>query len=259
MAAFSAKDFYDAELSRHNLLFRDAASVGLNDQVLDIGCGAGQTTREAAQAALDGYALGVDLSAEMLAVARQRSAMAGLCNVAFEQADAQERAFKAARYDLCISRFGMMFFENPAAAFTNISQAVRPGGRFAFMVWQRYERNEWAVAIREALGPGTAQSGKDASAFSLGSRRVTEELLRVAGLTDVRFAEVREPVFYGSDTNAAYDAILGLQFVQNALGRPESDDLLRRRLIDLLTAHQTPEGVLFDSRAWIVTARKPGE
>jgi len=109
-------DFYDAELKRHNRHLRAAASVGARDRVLDIGCGAGQTTREAARVAVEGSAIGVDTSAEMLEIARRRSDEAGLRNVAFEQGDAQHHAFPADSFDLCISRFGVMFFADPAAA-----------------------------------------------------------------------------------------------------------------------------------------------
>lgn len=259
MSTFSAADFYDAELALHNARFRDATGVGRSDRILDVGCGAGQTTREAAVAAPDGEALGVDLSVDMIAVARQRSAEAGLQNVTFEQADAQERAFEAARYDVCISRFGVMFFADSARAFANIARAVRPGGRLVWLVWRGYDHNEWAVAIREALSPDVARSGKDAPAFSLGSRSVTGGLLRAAGFGDVNFTEIREPVFYGPDANAAYDAISGLQFVQNAPEDAASATRARDRLRAMMTAHETPEGVFFGSRAWIVSATRSRE
>ena len=139
--ALDPADFYDAELARHNRHLQIAAGVGADDRVLDIGCGAGQTTREAARAAAQGEAVGVDVSAEMLEVARRRSASEGLRNVAFEQADAQSHIFPPASFDLCISRFGVMFFANPAAAFANIGRAMRPGARLVWMVWQSRERN----------------------------------------------------------------------------------------------------------------------
>ncbi|MBY3599426.1 class I SAM-dependent methyltransferase, partial [Rhizobium bangladeshense] len=120
--ALDLADFYDAELARYNWQLRDAANVGTADRVLDIGCGAGQTTREAARAATRGQAVGVDSSAEMLEIARRRSAAEGLRNAAFEQGDAEVHAFPAASFDLCISRFGVMFFADPAAAFANIGR-----------------------------------------------------------------------------------------------------------------------------------------
>lgn len=149
-------DFYDAELRLHNEHLRAAANVQPHDRVLDVGCGTGQTTREAAGAAVEGSALGVDLSAPMLEQARRLSDDAGLHNVTYVQADAQTHPFPSTHFDLCVSRFGTMFFADPVAAFTNIGRALRPGARLVLLVWQDHDRNEWATAIREALTVGTA-------------------------------------------------------------------------------------------------------
>ena len=250
-------DFYDAELKRHNRHLRAAASVGARDRVLDIGCGAGQTTREAARVAVEGSAIGVDTSAEMLEIARRRSDEAGLRNVAFEQGDAQHHAFPADSFDLCISRFGVMFFTDPAAAFANIARAMRPGARLAWMVWQSQERNAWSGALRRALAPGTAAPSDVLPPFSLGDPAIATELLSTAGFVSIDFTEVREPVFYGPDVDRAFDALLHLYLVKDALARTdEAPDKASRQLRDLLAAHMTPEGVLFDSRAWIITARR---
>ena len=206
--AFNRTDFYDAELRRHDERFRAAVKVGPRDSVLDIGCGAGQSTREAARAASDGSVLGVDTSEEMLEVARRRCAEEGLRNVAFELADAQDHAFPAAHFDLCISRFGVMFFADPVAAFANIARAMRPDARLVFMVWQAQERNEWSTAIQRALAPENAASASAGAAFSLGDRSATTRLLAAAGFATIDFVEVRESVFYGPDVDAAHDAIV---------------------------------------------------
>lgn len=250
-------DFYDAELRRHNVHLRAAASVGFRDRVLDIGCGAGQSTREAATAAVGGNAIGVDTSLAMLEVARRRADEAGLRNVAFEHGDAQHHAFSAAGFDLCISRFGVMFFADPAAAFANVARAMRPGARLAWMVWQSQEHNEWTGAIRRALAPGTAVSAEALKAFSLGDATIAKGLLRTAGFASIEFTDVREPVFYGHDVDKAFDAVIDLHHVKDALTRSDGGpDAAMHRLRDLLEAHMTKEGVLFDSRAWMITARR---
>ncbi|MGF6233782.1 SAM-dependent methyltransferase [Inquilinus ginsengisoli] len=248
-------DFYDAELRRHNEIFRSAVKAGRRDRVLDIGCGAGQSARDAARTAVEGRVLGVDVSAQMLDVARRRSAEEGLRNVVFEQGDAQRQVFPSAGFDLCISRFGAMFFADPAAAFANIGRAMRPGARLVWMVWQSQSRNEWSTAIQQALAPGTAMSATTAPAFSLSDPAITTEILNASGFGSVDFAEVHEPVFYGPDVDSAYEALTGLYMVKEPLARagPEADAVLRR-LRDLLEAHLTEDGVLFDSRAWIITA-----
>jgi ubiquinone/menaquinone biosynthesis C-methylase UbiE len=249
-------DFYDAELRRHNEVFRAAIEVGTRDRVLDIGCGAGQSTRDAARVAVEGRALGIDLSPEMLETARRRSKEEGLQNVIFEQGDAQLQAFPSAGFDLCISRFGVMFFADPMAAFANIGRAMRPEARLAWMVWQSHGRNEWATAIQGALAPEKAISAGTAPAFSLGDPDITAEILREAGFVSIDFAEVHEPVFYGADLDAAYDALLGLQFMKDPLARANADDAALQRLRHLLETHMSADGVLFDSRAWIITAHR---
>jgi ubiquinone/menaquinone biosynthesis C-methylase UbiE len=115
---------FDAEVRLHNERFHAAAGVRPGDRVLDIGCGTGQSTREAARAAVAGSALGVDLSAGALQLARRLSDDEGLSNVTYQQADAQVHRFPSARFDLCISRFGTMFFADPVTAFTNIGCAL---------------------------------------------------------------------------------------------------------------------------------------
>lgn len=256
MTALDRADFYDAELRRHNQHFRAAVKAGIGDRILDIGCGAGQTTREAARVAVEGRVVGIDVSAEMIEVARLRCAAEGLRNVGFEQGDAQIQAFPADYFDLCISRFGVMFFADPAAAFANTGRAMRPGARLMLMVWQNRERNEWATSIQQALAPGTIASTSTDAPFSLGDRAVTAGILTTAGFASVGFAEVHEPVFYGPDVDAAYDAVTGLGFVKEAIAGADAaaaDEALRR-LRALLDAHLTADGVFFDSQAWIITA-----
>jgi SAM-dependent methyltransferase len=254
--ALDRADFYDAELRRHNEHFRAAANVGPRDRVLDIGCGAGQTTREAARVAVLGSVVGVDVSAELLEVARRRSAEEGLRNVVFEQGDAQVHAFPAAHVDLCISRFGVMFFSDPIAAFANIGRAMRPGARVVLMVWQSEERNEWATAVQRTLAPGTVATAGAAAPFSLGDPAVATRILTAAGFASVDFADVHEPVFYGVDVDTAYDAVVGLWLTKEALARADAAAEALRRLRALLDAHLTADGMLFDSRAWIITARR---
>jgi pimeloyl-ACP methyl ester carboxylesterase/SAM-dependent methyltransferase len=246
---------YDAELRLHNEHLRAAARVGSGDRVLDIGCGAGLTTRAAARAAVDGNALGVDLSARMLDRARRLSADEGLTNVSYELADAQTYSFPAQHFDLCISRFGTMFFADPVAAFTNLGDALRPGARLVMLVWQDRQFNEWATAIRQ---PTAARAGGP-DMFSLADPEVTEGLLTAAGFTDVRFTDVREPVYYGPDSVAASDAVLSLWDVPEVRAElgPAAAEHELARLRAYLEAHSTAAGVYADSRAWLVEARRP--
>ena len=252
-------DLFDAEIRAHNERFRAVAAINRDDRVLDIGCGTGESTRHAAQVAADGSVLGVDISADALALARRISAAEGLTNVAYEQADAQTHPFPPDEFDVCISRFGVMFFADLVAAFTNIGLALRADARLVLLVWQQQERNEWSVAVRETIGSRQSlAAGLDP--FALGDPPVVEAVLGRAGFVDVSFIDVHEPVSYGPDVATATEMVLGLRGTEDllaALDRPAREHAVAR-LRALIAAHQTDSGVLFDSRAWIITARLAG-
>jgi SAM-dependent methyltransferase len=251
---------YDAELRRYQVRLREAFDVRTEDSVLDIGCGAGQTTRESARIATGGSALGVDVSAGMVARARELAAAEGLDNVRFEQADAQVHPFSPGRFTLGTSRFGTMFFADPAAAFANIGRALRPGGRLVQLVWQGGGRQEWVAAIQRALAgrdPApvpTAAGGP----FSLADPATVDGLLTAAGFTDVSVSDVCEPVYYGADPDSAADAVLALRMANDALVTLDDEETARAldRLRAVMAEHSTADGVWFDSRAWLVTARR---
>jgi len=246
---------YDEELRAHNGRLRDAVGVRSGESVLDIGCGAGQTTREAARAAAPGPVLGVDVSPAAIERARELAAAESLRNVSFELGDAQTHAFEPGRFDVAISRFGTMFFEDPVAAFGNIARALRPDGRLVAIVWQRHGDNEWAVAIDEAVG-STMSEGMNP--FSLGDPDVTTPILERAGFGDVRFEDVQEPMFFGSDVAEALEWVTGFSDVADALSNldPDARERALQRLREALGARcHADRGVAFDSRAWLVTAR----
>jgi SAM-dependent methyltransferase len=249
----------DDEVRPHNERFRAAAQVGSGNRVLDIGCGTGQSTREAARAASGGSALGVDLSAQAVDLARQLSEQEGLRNVTYLQADAQVHRFPPRRFDLCISRFGTMFFADPVAAFSNIGMALRPGGRLVMLVWQGRDRNEWSTAIRQAIAGPDAQDRPGPDPFALGDPAVAGGILAASGFAGVGFTDVDEPVYYGPDPAVAYDLVLGLRDPKDLLAGLDAAAAgsARQRLRATLAEHDTGSGVFFGSRAWIITARRP--
>ncbi len=245
---------YDAELHRYHGRLRAAVDIGVADRVLDIGCGSGQTTREAARAAPSGSALGVDVSAPMLAQARRLSQEEGLRNISFVQADAQVHRFAPEQFDIAISRFGTMFFADPVAAFTNIGRALRPGARLVQLVWQHRDRQEWEAAIRGVFGDSHPAPGADP--FSLADPATVDGILAAAGFTGVDVTGVHEPLYYGPDTASALDAVLKLKMTKDPLARLDAarTESALDRLRTTLAAHDTGRGVYFDSHAWIVTA-----
>jgi SAM-dependent methyltransferase len=254
-------DFYDAELRAQQEHLRAAYGISAGDEVLDIGCGTGLTTREAARAAAPGCVVGVDVSERMLEHARRVTADERLDNVSYELGDAQLHRFDAARFDVAISRFGTMFFSDPAAAFANIAGALRPAGRLVLLVWQPHERNEWARAIDAALGDAARPPAPGADPFSLGDAEATTRVLERAGFDGIRFEEVCEPVWYGDDVDAALSLVRGFQDTRAALADLSDDEAARaiERLREMLAAHYNDgRGVLLDSRSWLVTARRRG-
>jgi ubiquinone/menaquinone biosynthesis C-methylase UbiE len=264
MPVLTIADHYDAELRRHNEHLRAAADIRPTDRVLDVGCGAGQTTRDAARAASSGSVLGVDISEEMLERARRLTLNAGLQNITYELGDAQGHRFQPAQFDVLISRFGTMFFADPGAAFANLAHASRRGARLVMMVWQSAERNEWATAIPQALTvpdhAASATAGQESfwlSPFSLADESVVEAILHKAGFSDVGFIEVHEPVYYGPDVDTAYDIVFSFKNTQDVLARLDARAAERAldQLRGMLAGHLNDDGVLFDSRAWIVSAR----
>ncbi len=233
---------FDAEVRPHNERFRAAAAVRPGEDVLDVGCGTGESTREAAQAGAT--ALGVDVSEQAIAKARE------LGGARFEVADVQTHEFPAAAFDVVLSRFGAMFFADPPAAFANLARALRPGGRLVLLVWQERARNEWYSVLHDAVAPGTTPPPAGPH-FSLGDPDRTRALLAGAGFGDVEFTELREPVCYGPDAATACEFALGLKDVQEM----HPTENAASRLRDAFAAHETPDGVLLGARTWIVTAR----
>jgi SAM-dependent methyltransferase len=241
---------YDAELRRHNDALRRACDILAHERVLDIGCGAGQTTREAARAASAGRAMGIDISAPMIARARTLAAAEGLRNVRFELGDAQGYPFPPQDFDAAISRFGTMFFADPLAAFRNIHAALAPGGRLVMMVWQAHKANEWSVTLHPSAVPPS-------DAFSLADPATVERILGAAGFAQPTFQDVREPVYYGDSVEAAFTWIGRFQVTREVLQSLDaaSAERERERLRAVIAQHHRGQGVWFDSRAWIVSAR----
>jgi SAM-dependent methyltransferase len=205
-----------------------------------------------------GSALGVDVSASAIERARELAEAQGVRNVTFEQADAQVHRFPRERFDLAVSRFGTMFFADPVAAFANIGRALRPAGRLVMMAWQAHDRNEWSVAIRRSLGGLAAVASAGPDPFSLADPPVVTGILEDAGFSDVTFTDVREPMYFGPDVATALDWVGGFACTREALGRLDPDGAAGAlgRLRVTLAEHHGDRGVRFNSRAWIVTARR---
>jgi SAM-dependent methyltransferase len=255
-------DRYDALSQRITPRLMDTAAISAADRVLDVGCGCGLTTRAAARAANAGAVLGVDLSAAMLREAERRAHAEGLDNVRFEQGDAQVHTFPPAAFDLAISRFGVMFFEDPAAAFRNIASAVRRGGRYVFLCWQDLPHNDWIMVPAGAalsyvpfpdLGPEGAPGP-----FSLADPDRARSVLMEAGFEDIDIEEITEQVLLGENASDATEFLRGTGMARVLLADTDPDT--ERNAMDAvrsaLEAHEQPGGIWLGSAAWLFAARR---
>src|SRR5215471_17845017 len=193
---------FDRAVAAYHEKFLDAAAIGPGEQVLDIGCGTGQTTRDAARRASSGGVLGVDLSSQMIALARRLAAAEGLGNARFEQADAQICPFGEGSFDVAISRTGAMFFGNPHAAFGNIARALRSGGRLALLSWQPPPANEWVAELTAALAAGRdlpAPPPQAPGPFAHADPARVRQLLTGAGFTSIEVNPMQAPMWFGAD------------------------------------------------------------
>ncbi|WP_245976240.1 class I SAM-dependent methyltransferase [Amycolatopsis palatopharyngis] len=240
--------------------FLAAAAIDTTDIVLDIGCGSGQTTRDAARCATEGSALGVDLSSPMIELARRVSARERVTNVTFLQADAQVHPFPAGGFDVAISRNGAMFFGDAPAAFANIARGLRHGGRLVLLSWQPVQRNEWISRFRAAFARDNELPGPPRpdlpGPMSLSDPATVRGLLASAGFADVRLNGLSEPMYFGPNIEDACEFVAG-QFALSlddldAGGRARALERLRTDMAD----HQTERGVLYDSAAWLIEARR---
>ena len=253
---------HDTMLRRLTPHLLAAANIEETSRVLDLGCGCGETTCLAAKAASRGSAVGVDLSAAMLERARDGAAAKGLVNVSFLQADAQVHPFPSAAFDVAISRFGVMFFADAAAAFANITAALRPAGRLAFLCWQELRQNQWlsligaAIAAHVQLGQALASEGP--GPFSLADPDRIRTLLTSAGLRAVEIAPVSEPVRLGADVDDVLTYFSGMPMVRSMLADVDKASAARGvdAIREALRPFQTAEGVVLGSAAWLVTAER---
>ncbi|MBW3574896.1 MAG: class I SAM-dependent methyltransferase [Actinobacteria bacterium] len=255
---------HDRLVSAYHEVLLAAAAVARSERVLDVGCGNGQTTRDAARSAADGRALGVDLSSPMLERARKLARLEGLANVDFEQADAQVHPFAAASYDVVVSRFGVMFFADPVAAFANIGAALPPGGRMVVLAWRDLADNEWLTAIRSALAVGRDLPSPPPGApgpLGLADADRDRAILHAAGFDEVELTPLDRPLWFGTDADDAFafaqgsGAVRGLTEGLAEQQRVRALDQLRTTLHE----HATDDGVQLGSAAWLITARWRGQ
>ena len=245
-------------------LLLTASGARAGDRVIDVGCGCGATTLEfAARVAPTGEVLGVDVSGPMLDWARQRAPQH--LPIQFALADATLHPFEDASANLVASRFGVMFFADPARSFANLRRALRPRGRVVFACWRAARENPWMILpLREAAKhtpPLPETNPDDPGPFAFADATRVSRILTDAGFADIAIEphDVELDVAAGKGLDAAVESALNIGPTSRILA--DQSDVVRATVAEdirkMLSAHAVGDRVPLGGAIWIVSATNP--
>ena len=243
----------------------EAAAPATGERVLDVGCGAGASTLDlAARVGAGGHVLGVDISEPL--ISRARALTPQDTPALFQVADASSTELPEGAFDILFSRFGVMFFDDPTAAFANMRRALKPGARVAFVCWRGMAENDWVRlpmgAIKGIVPPITPSDPEAPGPFSFGDRERVARILTAAGFTDVTITpfDASIPFGEGGTRDAAIDDAVKMAFEGGPLSlvlADQPDDIRARASTAVRTAFAGFPGersVMINGAAWIVMA-----
>jgi len=244
----------------------EAAAPATGERVLDVGCGAGASSLAlAARVGAGGHVLGVDISEPL--IGRARALAPQDTPAQFQVADASSTELPEGAFDILFSRFGVMFFDDPTAAFANMHRALKPGGRVAFVCWRGVAENDWVRlpmgAIKGIVPPTAPHNPEAPGPFSFGDRGRVTRILTEAGFTDIAIApfDASIPFGEGATRDAAIDDAVKMVLEGGPLSRvlaDQPDDIRARAWASVRAAFAGLPGersVMIDGAAWIVMAR----
>ncbi len=255
-------DRLDRQLEPFTQALLERAFTDADLVVLDVGCGSGATPLAAAS--LAEHAVGVDLSRPLVELARRRAEAAMITNTGFVIADAQTHDFAAGTFDRVISQFGLMFFDDPVRAFTNIRRALHAGGQATFVSWQNLHAYEWLALIADAVSrhadlPEFGGQARGPGMFALSEPDDSTTLLAAAGFDRVTCDSFTPTIVVGGggDLDDSIDFLLENPMPRGLLGLIDPsarDDVLRTVHAELVGRHQQGVGIRLGAAAWVVTA-----
>jgi len=259
----------DAQIQPFGIAAIEALAPVSGERIVDVGCGCGATSLALAErVGPSGAVLGLDVSGPMLARARERAAAAGATTVTFVEGDASTHTFSGPPFDALFSRFGVMFFSDPTAAFAALRRGIRPDGRLGFICWQSLLANEWVrIPIEEAARivplPAPPPPGAPGP-FQLADPDWIHEVLSGAGWSEVGIDSFETEMGIGgsADLDDAVDFLLRIgplaRVIAESADPREHARAVAAALRDRLAASHGQDGVRLGGATWIVTAKNPG-
>jgi SAM-dependent methyltransferase len=253
----------DIMLAPFDKVLLSAAAPQAGERVLDVGCGFGTTTLEVARAVGEqGRVVALDVSETMMARLRSRAAAEDVTNVVPLVGDAQTDELPGAYFDLVVSRYGVMFFDDPVAAFANIREAMRRDGRLAFVCWQPLAVNEFMAAplaaMRDVIGPVSTPAGVPGP-FAFSDQELVRKILTDAGYRSIVITGVERPMVMGGGESVEAVVEHGTDSgpARRALAEvtPQEDARARALLRAMIEARPAPDRFTFTGATWLVTAR----
>jgi SAM-dependent methyltransferase len=258
--------FVERRVRAVNDLLLARSGVAAGESVLEIGCGTGAATVPFAEAVGErGRVVGADISEPMLAGARKRVADSGVRNISLLQVDAQVHHFEPGRFDLIASRFGVMFFADPVAAFGNLLLAARPGGQLCFACWGPLDENKhWVIPYEVALrhlGPPAPQPPHMPGPMALSDQAYVRSVIEKAGFVDIEINR-ETPDIIGSTPEAEADYACIMSPAGRLIDEKKPDDAvretIRQEMIEAFAAaYAQSKSMLLPSTVFIVTAQRP--
>ncbi len=255
-------DRYDRQLAPFTEALLERVRLTPHRSVLDVGCGCGAFTLAAARMA--DSAVGIDISVPLTEVASERARTAQIDNVEFVVADAQTYAFAPGTFDLVVSQFGVMFFDDPVRAFSNLRRSLAPGGRLAFVSWQGLPANEWLTVIASEVAnrveiPEFGGLSRGPGMFALMDQDETTALLESAGFSNVALESLAPTILIGGGgtVDQSMEFLLGMGMARGVIGLAGTDahdEVVEAVRLSLTERYEPDVGVRFEAGAWMVTA-----